>query len=88
MANGWLGSTSASVRIADARLHHSSQRPRCVLGHRIPGEERDGVRRQRRRQLFLVAQHGQDTRAIAGTQGEDLAGFPGSASATLCEPLD
>ncbi len=59
-------------QLADVLLGDLAQRADRVFGHRIPGQQRDDVRHQRRRQPFLVAQH------AAGRGRDRASAAPGS----------
>ena len=59
-------------QLADPLLRHLAQGVDGVLGDRIPREQRNDVRHERRRHPFLVAQHGGHARAVARPQREDL----------------
>ena len=52
-------------QLADPFLEHAAQRPRRILGDRVPGEQRDHVRHERRRKAVPVPQHRHDPIAIA-----------------------
>ncbi len=58
--------------LADALLRHLAQRVDRVLRYRVPCEQRDDVRHERRRHTVLGAQHRHDPIALTRTQREDL----------------
>ena len=72
--------------LADTLFGDLSQRAHRILGHRIPGEQRDHVRHERRRQALLVAQHAQDALAVARLQRQDLHALPGRRPAASSRP--
>ena len=81
-------------QLADALLGHLPQRADRVLGHRIPREQRNHVRHERRRQAVALAQHRTDAVASRATaapgspapRGRRSAARPGSRTAPAERP--
>ena len=58
--------------LADALLRHLLQREHRVVGDRIPGQQRNHVRHEHRRQPFFARQHVDDALAVTRAQAEDV----------------
>ena len=62
-------------QLAHPLLGHALQGADRVLGYRIPGQKRNHMRHERRRQAIAFAQHRPDARGVARAQSEDLLHF-------------